>query len=187
MKKLLLSLFVVSLAVNAVMGLALFNHKAHAAFHGIAGDRGHRGFDMVDEPTRQAMIQVLALGGIGLVGRFKADVADQILMDDGETVLNVMDRSNGNTLPGNFISVPVEDYKHIEEAGKKAEAILWGAGHKTESQEVMAKSSNGTFKFIVIHSDKLTTLIVLRPSTWVLGQPDWIPLVNPLRIGSGGA
>lgn len=175
MKRVIVGWVIAAHIVLAAFGLLLFNTKVHAVFHSVAADRGHRGFDVKDVPHRKAITKILSLGQIGVMGRFKADVTDQLLMDDAETVLNIMDRLREPSLPGHFISIPV-DPKKIDEAVSLAVAELKRLGDNVKQWNVPVETKKGRFKFGLIHSSKLDFLIVMRPPTSTLGEPPWIPV-----------
>lgn len=181
MKKRLLLVWLVSWPALAVLpAIVLFNHKAHGIFHAVADDRGHRGYEAPDEPSRKAYIRIMALGGLVPMGRFKADVTDQVLMDDGLTVINIMDRSGASPtakFPGNFISIPVLPEK-MGEAWDEVVTILQEIGDNPEAHEAPVVTPKGKFRFVVINSKKLGCTITIRPPTSHLGEPPWIPMAH---------
>jgi len=181
-------LLAASILVNILTLGLLFIHPAHGGFHAKLDDRGHRGINAVDEAHRQVLIGAFAESGTGVIGRFKIEAADQVLLDDGETVLNVLDRQIEKEpgRPGSFVSIPI-DPKKIPQLGDKLFKQFKDLGDDIEAWDRLVDTPKGQVAFRFIHSLKLDTTIVLRPPTSELGDPKWIPLAKPATGIQGGA
>ncbi len=132
-------------------------------------EKGHRGYEVPDQDSRKALLEVLALGGLKPVMRFKIGPTDQTLMNDGYTVVNLHDHTHLDStakFSGTFISLVTDNPEY---AGQEAARIM-GEIDKTTKLACLPMLEPRR-SLIPVYSHRLGLTVTFRQHAMKLGKP----------------
>lgn len=131
-------------------------------------DDGHACYEVVDEKAGQALLPVMAFGGLTEQFTFEAGPTRQCLLSDGKTVLMWFDKTQqeaGDT--GNARSLVVDDPLG---AASRAAMILRDAGYTAQIEE--PPMGLGANKLVLLKTNALrSSCLVFRLHAMSLGEP----------------
>ncbi len=131
-------------------------------------EKGHRGYEVANEPQRTALLEVLKLGGLTPIRRFKIGPTDQTLMSDGYTVVNLHDHRNPDTTgrySGTFISLV---NRYPQRAATNASRILQRIDPSVDDCLLPIP---GKAPLAPVYSPKLGLTVTFRQHAMKLGPP----------------